>query len=66
MGASGHNTTSAEQFRQYAADCVRVAQHIKNPVDRASLLQMAKLWLSLADIAEKDQPPKNKKQDCGD
>lgn len=45
---------SAAQFRGYATDCVRVAQQISDPADKATLLQMAKLWLNLAEIAEKD------------
>jgi hypothetical protein len=48
--------TSAEQFRDYAADCVRVAQQLDNPIDRATLLQMAKVWRDLAVIAEKNPP----------
>jgi hypothetical protein len=43
----------AEQYRRYAADCVRVAQETTNPADKAMLLQMAETWRRMADKAEK-------------
>ena len=52
--ATAGNIKSPQQFRQYAINCVRVSQSISDPVDRATLLQMAKLWRDLADISEKD------------
>ena len=45
--------TSAAQYRRYAADCVRVAQAIHDPADKAMLLQMAKIWIDMAEKAEK-------------
>ncbi|HTS41339.1 MAG TPA: hypothetical protein VMH84_12460 [Xanthobacteraceae bacterium] len=50
--------TSSAQYRRYAADCVRVAQTIHDPADKAMLLQMAKIWIDLAEKAEK-KPPEN-------
>ena len=46
----------AEEYRRYAAECVRVAQQIHNPNDKAMLLDMAEKWRSLADKAAGEQP----------
>ena len=43
---------SAELYRKYAADCVRVAQQVRDPVDKATLLQMAEIWFGMAMKAE--------------
>ena len=45
----------AEEYRQYAAECVRVAQQTQNPNDKAMLLDMARKWQELADKAEREQ-----------
>jgi len=45
----------AEEYRRYAAECVRVAQQIHNPRDKAMLLDMAEKWRALADKAEREQ-----------
>jgi hypothetical protein len=43
----------AEQYRNYAAECVRLAQqHSTNPTDRALLVEMAEKWLRRAKRAE--------------
>lgn len=44
---------SPEQYRRYAADCIRVAQQIQDRVDKATLLGMAKIWIGMAEKAEK-------------
>ena len=44
--------TRAQEYRQLAADCLRVAQQIKNPNEKAVLLQMAQKWRSLAEREE--------------
>lgn len=54
---------SAEQLRRYATDCVRVAQQVGNPIDKAALLQMAKVWLNLAEMAERDFVPTQSDKD---
>jgi hypothetical protein len=46
----------AEEYRWYAAECVRVAQQTHNPRDKAMLLDMAEKWRSLADKADGEQP----------
>ena len=45
---------SADQCRQYAAECVRVAQQLRDPTDKAMLLDMAEMWRRLAERAEHD------------
>ena len=39
----------AERYRQYAADCLRLAQSISTPHDKTVLVQMAAKWLRLAE-----------------
>jgi len=42
----------AEEYRRYAAECIRVAQQIQNPSDKAMLLDMAQKWRELAEKVE--------------
>jgi hypothetical protein len=46
---------SKEDYRQRAAECLRLANESGNPVHRASLLEMAQAWLLLYDQAEKNR-----------
>jgi hypothetical protein len=41
-------------YRLHAADCVVIAQRNSDPNERATLLAMAKSWLTLADRADKE------------
>lgn len=41
--------TSADEYRRYAADCVRAAQSATNENSRALFLEMAQKWSELAD-----------------
>jgi hypothetical protein len=41
-----------KMFREYAADCVRIAQSM-NAEDREALLEMAEAWEDLAREAER-------------
>jgi hypothetical protein len=43
----------ADRYRQFAAECVRVAQQSSNPDEKASLLEMAEAWRRLAERASK-------------
>ena len=45
----------AEEYRQIAANCIRVAQQARTPELKASLVEMAQAWLRLADQAEKNR-----------
>ena len=40
---------SAEDYRDYAAECLRLAQHAADAADKARLIQMAQAWQELAD-----------------
>jgi hypothetical protein len=42
----------AEQYRGYAAECVRLARHSINPTDKALLAEMAENWIRMAERAE--------------
>jgi len=44
----GWKMTRGEQYRQYAAECIRVAQQIQSPRDKTTLLDMAQKWRALA------------------
>jgi len=41
-----------ENYRHYGATCVQLAQAVTAPEDKALLLEMAVLWLRLAQRAE--------------
>jgi hypothetical protein len=49
-----------ELFRNYAADCLRLAHAIHDPVNKARLVEMAAAWQRLVDRGErmnKEQSP---------
>ena len=39
----------SDEYRRYARECLEMASAISDPRARASLLQMAQVWLRLAD-----------------
>jgi hypothetical protein len=41
----------AEQYRRYAAECIRLAKHA-DPAEKETLLGMAEAWRRLAERAE--------------
>ena len=43
---------SVEDYRRYAAECLRVAQQTENQTDKAMMIQMAETWRQLAEKAE--------------
>ena len=45
-----------KMFREYAADCIRIAQSM-NDEDRAILLKMAHAWEDLVQDAERREQP---------
>jgi hypothetical protein len=50
----------SDDYRRYAEECLRLGQTTDNPQTRATFLQMAQVWLRLAEQAEKssdDSPP---------
>ena len=42
----------AEQYRHYAAECIRLAQQSPYPPEKDALLRMASAWRRLAEHAE--------------
>ena len=42
----------AEQYRHYAAECIRLAQQTQFPPEKDMLLRMAETWRRLADRVE--------------
>jgi hypothetical protein len=52
--------TLAEEYRQYAAECLRVAQGTTNSADKIMMLQMAQKWRELAQKAECEEKGKNR------
>jgi hypothetical protein len=45
--------TSPDRYRQLATECLRIAQQVSNPTDKALLLEMADVWLQLAERTAK-------------
>jgi hypothetical protein len=41
-----------EDYRRYAAECLRLAQRFRNQAEAALLLEMAERWRDLAQRAE--------------
>jgi hypothetical protein len=46
-----------EQYRRYAADCLKLSRSAANDADKALLLQMAETWRRLAERAETKAAP---------
>jgi hypothetical protein len=50
---------SAVDYRRYAAECVRLAQQVADPDDKARLLDMAETFRELADKNGVRQSPQS-------
>ena len=48
--------TRAEECREFAAQCLRMAQQTRQPRARAELLAMAEFWRQLANEGEPQSP----------
>ena len=55
--------SSAERFRRYASECLKLAQSATNDSDKALLLHMAESWRRLAERAEAPKPHRTTDQD---
>lgn len=44
--------SGADRYRHYAGECVRIAENINDPGEKALMLRMAETWLRLAERAE--------------
>ena len=42
------------RYRQYAAECLRLAGEVEAATSKAVLLDMAQSWVRLAELAEKN------------
>ena len=51
--------TNAKKFREYAAECRRMA-HTASEEDRAALIQIAKAWIACAEESERDAKGRGK------
>jgi hypothetical protein len=47
---------AVERYRRYAANCLKIAGQIHDETIKGSLLDMAQVWMKLAQQAERDQP----------
>ena len=45
--------TSVDIYRRYAAECIKMSQRSKDDAEKKALVEMARMWLRLADFAEK-------------
>jgi hypothetical protein len=46
---------AADTYRQYAAECVSLSQRRDGASEKALLVEMATMWLRLAELAEKNE-----------
>jgi hypothetical protein len=46
-------TGEPDRYKQYAAECLRIAQHTTDDAQKARLLEMAEAWHRLAEAAAK-------------
>jgi hypothetical protein len=53
--------TTAEEYRQYAAECLGLADRAPNSNDKARLVQMAQAFLELADRRDVLDPQSNER-----
>jgi hypothetical protein len=50
----------ADEYRRYAAECLRVAQTTNIPSDKAMMLEMAQKWRELAERSEHESDTQKK------
>jgi hypothetical protein len=53
----------SEQYRRYALECLEIARSTHDERTQASLLQMAQVWLRLAQEAERAERDPSQPQD---
>ena len=51
----GHSITIVDTYRRYAAECVSMSRQRENINEKTLFLEMASLWLRLAEFAEKNE-----------
>jgi hypothetical protein len=45
---------AVERYREFAAECLRIAQHASDDAQKARLIEMAEAWQRLADTAKRE------------
>jgi hypothetical protein len=55
VGDVGHSITIVATYRRYAAECVSMSRQRENINEKTLFLEMASLWLRLAEFAEKNE-----------
>jgi hypothetical protein len=53
LASSDARMATVEEYRRTAWDCLKLAEGASNPETRASMLELAQVWLDLADKAER-------------
>ena len=53
--AFGQMAGSPQRFKEYAAECLRLAQATADNAQKARLLEMAEAWQRLAEASSKSQ-----------
>jgi hypothetical protein len=53
--SGGLNMACVGEYRQYAAELIRIAQQTQNSNDKATLLDMAQRWRELAEKLEREE-----------
>jgi hypothetical protein len=43
----------SEEYREFAAECLRVAQQLNDPGEKAKLIRMAQIWRELAEKSQR-------------
>jgi hypothetical protein len=47
--------SSSQEYRRYAADCLRLSERAADPATKAALLDVARCWHTLADQADRNR-----------
>jgi hypothetical protein len=42
------------RYREYATNCVQIAQNVADPAAKLALLDMAQVWMMLAERTDRD------------
>ena len=49
--------SKAEEYKRHAAECVKLSQVFRDPGHRSLLMEMAAMWLRLAEYVETRKDP---------
>jgi hypothetical protein len=54
MGGSQGVVVAGDEYKAHAAECLRLAEQVKDQAGKSQLVSMAAAWLRLAELAEKN------------